>query len=122
MRLTYYTFMHHMYTQIHTHTAPSASPVNVTSHSLSSTSIRVLWDKVPVAERNGIVTSYEVEYRQTTFSSIEGSQNVETAAQSITLPGLQEYTEYFIQVRAYTIEGPGPYSNETVTVTHEDSK
>ena len=106
----------------HTHTAPSAPPVNVTSHSLSSTSIRVLWDEVPVTERNGIVTGYEVEYRQMTFSSIEVTQTMETEELSITLPDLQEYTEYSIRVRAYTSEGPGPYSNETVTLTHEDSE
>ena len=33
----------------------------------------------------------------------------------MTLTGLEEYVEYNITVRAYTSEGPGPYSDPLVT-------
>ena len=36
--------------------------------------------------------------------------------------GLQEYVNYSIQIRAYTREGPGPYSNPIIELTLEDSK
>ena len=41
---------------------PSAPPVNVQGHDISSTSIWVDWDTVPVADQNGIILSYTVTY------------------------------------------------------------
>ena len=42
--------------------------------------------------------------------------------QAVSLIGLQEYVNYSILVRAYTSEGPGPYSNPVLQITLEDSK
>ena len=50
------------------------------------------------------------------------STNVSGSDLSIYLVGLQEYVNYSIQVRAYTIEGSGPYSNTVIQLTPEDSK
>ena len=103
--------------------APSAPPADVVFQVISSSSIQVTWNEVPLEDRNGIITMYQVEYNQTTFDSIT-NKTVNTSDLSVTLTNLEEYTEYFIRVRAYTEvdKGPGPYSNVTVATTDQDSK
>ena len=103
--------------------APSGSPLNVTSQTLDSTSILVMWDEVPAVLRNGIITKYEVEYNHTAYSDADSStQTINTSDQTTVLVDLHEYTEYHIRVRAYTNVGAGPYSNQTVSITLQDSK
>ena len=94
------------------------------SVNLSTTAIQVTWDEVPVIGRNGIITRYEVEYNQTAFSEVASSllESVDAPTLMKTLNSLHEYTEYSIRVRAYTVKGPGPYSNTTLATTMQDSK
>ena len=88
---------------------------------LSSTSIMVSWDEVPPIDRNGIVTDYEVLYEPLeTFEGAIMSMKVNTTNLSIIVTGLQEFVMYNISVRAYTSEGPGPYSEEITEMTLED--
>ena len=104
-------------------TAPASPPVNVTPKVLSSTSIMVYWDEVPPIDRNGIVTVYEVFYEPLEkFGGAIMSMTVNTTNTSTTLSGLEEFVEYNISVRAYTSEGPGPYSEEITVMTLEDGK
>ena len=101
--------------------APNAAPINVTPVVMSSTSIMVSWDEVPPIDRNGIVTIYEVLYEPLeTFEGAIRSQIMNTADLFIPLTNLQEFAEYNISVRAYTSEGPGPYSEEITRRTLED--
>ena len=83
-----------------------------------------MWGEVPELERNGFITEYEVEYNQTAFDDIEVSSLVmtESSFMMVNLTGLEEFTEYFIRVRAFTIHGPGPYSREVSASTLEDGK
>ena len=94
------------------------------SVNLSTTAVQVTWDEVPVIERNGIITRYEVEYNQTAFSEVASSllESVDAPTLMRTLNSLHEYTQYSIRVRAYTVKGPGPYSNTTLATTLQDSK
>ena len=102
-------------------TAPASPPVNVTPEVLCSTSIMVSWDEVPPIDRNGIVTVYEVLYEPLeTFERAIMSMTMNTTNTSTTLSGLEEFVEYNISVRAYTSEGPGPYSEEISVITLED--
>ena len=69
--------------------------------------------------------AYEVTY--TPLENFTGdiginSTNVSGSDLSVSLVGLQEYVNYSIQVRAYSIEGSGPYSNPVIQITPEDSK
>lgn len=90
---------------------------------LSSTTIQVTWNEVPPIERNGIITAYQVQYIQTAFNKENVLiQMIDEPALNTTLSDLHEYTTYIIRVLAFTIAGPGPYSNETVAITFEDSK
>ena len=88
----------------------------------SSTAILVIWEQVPEVDRNGIITQYEVEFNQSTFSETSTS-NLTTINDSqlmVELEGLEEYVEYSIRVRAYTSVGPGPFSVAVVNRTLED--
>ena len=78
----------------------------------SSTAILVTWDLVPEIDRNGIITQYEVEFNQSTFSEISTSNLTTTNGPQlmVELEGLEEYVEYSVRIRAYTSVGPGPFS------------
>ena len=112
--------------EMHPHsTAPSGSPVNVVSQTESSTSINVTWDEVPAVERNGNITHYEVEYSHTNFDDanrIIKQLLSDEANRTVVLDSLHEFTEYRIRVRAYTKAGFGPYSNQTTSITFQDSE
>ena len=90
---------------------------------LSSTEIEVSWEEVPAISRNGIIIMYEVQYEPLeTFDeqiSIETVNITDISILSTDLTGLEEYVEYTISVRAYTIVGPGPYSSGVVETTDE---
>ena len=102
---------------------PSSSPDNVTATVLSPTEILVTWDMVPLIDQNGIITLYEVLYvpLETFTETIQAiTREVNGTEMSITLTDVQEFVNYTISVRAYTIMGKGPYSEEVMVTTLED--
>ena len=103
---------------------PASPPNNVTATSSSSTSIQVNWTEVPAIDQNGVITQYEVEYNQTTFTGVTmyNTTVVDSTMFTTVLNGLLEYVEYCIRVRAYTSQGPGPYSDAICVTTDEDGK
>ena len=50
------------------------------------------------------------------------TNSVNTSNLSISLTDLQEYVNYTISVRAYTVIGAGPYSDPETILTLQDSK
>ena len=91
--------------------APSGYPQNVEPATISSTEILVSWGEVPAIDQNGIILFYEVQYEPLmTFGGQLMTMVMNTSNSSIVLGGLQEYIEYNINVRAFTIVGPGPFS------------
>ena len=103
---------------------PNAPPNNVQAITSSYTAILVTWDPVPEIDRNGIITQYEVEFNQSTFSEVSTSNLTATNSSQLMmeLEGLEEYVEYTIRVRAYTIVGPGSFSVAVVNRTLENGK
>ena len=103
--------------------APSGYPQNVEPTAISSTEILVSWDVVPSVDQNGIIILYEVQYEPLiTFGGQLMTMVMNTSNTSVVLGGLQEYVEYNITVRAYTIVGPGPFSPGVNNRTFEDGK
>ena len=91
----------------------------------SSTFIDVMWYEVPPTDQNGVIIAYEIPYTPLElYTGVIGinSTNVSGSYLSVSLVGLQENVNYSIQVRAYTIKGPGPYSNCVIQLTRENSK
>ena len=100
---------------------PSAAPKNVSGHNTSSTSILVTWDDVPAADKNGIITSYNITYHSLTENH-SNSTTVDHPDRQVTLLGLKEFVNYTITVSASTKIGPGPASEPVIVSTDEDSK
>ena len=101
---------------------PASPPENVNAVNISSTSIQVSWEPVPCIDQNGVITQYEVEYNQTTFSEVSmyNTTTVNSTTFMVDLTGLEEYVVYSIRVRAYTSVGAGPYSDVVMETTQED--
>ena len=94
---------------------PSAPPQTVMGEVISATEISVSWSEVPPIHQNGIITVYEVSY--TPLEDLRPTlQN--TTDMSTSLTGLHEFSNYSIQVRAYTEVGPGPDSSPEFTMTN----
>ena len=98
-------------------------PQNISVIQLLSTSVTVMWFPVPIRDQNGIITFYEIEYNQSTFSTIQmhNLSRASSSEQETTLDGLQEFTNYSARIRAYTSRGAGPFSNPIAVETLQDS-
>ena len=74
-------------------------------------------------DQNGVITHYQVEYNQSTFTEgASATSQTNGSVLSLLLVGLEEYVEYSIRVSAYTKVGQGPYSNATNNRTHQAGK
>ena len=83
----------------------------------------VSWNAVRPIDQNGIITDYEVQYIPLeNFGNTIGVETVNTSDMFFLLNNLEEFVNYNISVRAYTIVGPGPYSDPIMAQTLEDSK
>lgn len=99
---------------------PDGFPQNIQVNATSSTEIQVTWEELVEDQRRGNITRYEVVATSTKMETVTKQTNGPTL--SLLLDSLQEYAEYNISVRAYTIVGPGPYSPHQVTHTFEDGE
>ena len=106
---------------------PSGAPQALTVSATSSTSISVSWDPVVAEDRNGIIKGYKVNYHAlpnvqmvTEFLNITKEQ--QNKRQTVTLDNLDEFTNYSIEVLAFTVFGNGPASVGQLVETLEDSK
>ena len=85
-------------------------------------SINVSWMMLECQDRRGNITMYEVRYSvigdsvNLTLNTTNGDET------SLLVDGLEEFTNYTIEVRAYTAVGPGPYSTSMEVQTLEDCK
>ena len=95
------------------HAAPDIAPNIVMVTVVNSTAINVTWEEIPLMNRNGIITTYEVLLEPLqTFDEQLTYQQMNTSDLYILLDDLEEFVGYNISVRAYTSIGPGPYSEE----------
>lgn len=102
---------------------PTNPPDNVEVIVTSSTSIMVTWDEVLSIDQNGLITEYEVQsIPLETFSSVIGVEMLNTTGLFYALENLEEFENYSISVRAYTIVGPGPYSDPIIMQTFQDGE
>ena len=106
---------------------PSGAPQAVTVNVTSSRGISVSWDPVVADDRNGIIKGYIVNYQALPNGYIVAkilniTNDEQNNRQTVTLAGLNEFTNYSIGVLAFTISGNGPASVGQVVETLEDSK
>ncbi|XP_036372814.1 receptor-type tyrosine-protein phosphatase delta-like isoform X6 [Megalops cyprinoides] len=89
---------------------PSGYPQNVAAESTTATTIQVSWEPLPLAERNGNIVKYALQYKD--INSPRGpTELLITAPEStVTLDGLKPDTTYDVKMCAFTSKGSGPYS------------
>ena len=75
-------------------------------------------------DRRGNITMYEVHYTSSDFGdNVDLTLNTTNGDEtSLLVEQLEEFTNYTIQVRAYTAVGPGPYSAPMEVQTLPDCK
>ena len=103
--------------------APLTSPTNVMTAATSPNSIMVSWAEVDLIDQNGVIMLYEVRYvPQVTFDGVLSNETVNVSGDRLSelLVDLEAYVDYNISVRAHTVVGPGPYSQDVVQQTLED--
>ena len=94
----------------------------MTATANSSTSIFVTWMEVLPTDQNGVITNYEVIYTPLeTFVGQIGRKSaiVSGFVFSSYLMHLQEFVNYSITVRTYTVIGSGPNSSNIIEHTLE---
>ena len=97
-------------------TGPSGVPRNFTGNALSSSSIILTWDLVPIKEQNGPILSYIIfcvgcPYRINTYTNSPAI-----------LTGLSPYSTYQFTVAAQNKADVGPETPPISIKTLEDSK
>ncbi|XP_020610394.1 Down syndrome cell adhesion molecule-like isoform X2 [Orbicella faveolata] len=100
---------------------PGVAPENVTGQSNSSTSILVMWDKVPSDQQNGIITGYTITYHSQTEND-KGNVLAGPDDRQKELANLKEWVNYNITVFASTVKGAGPASDPVIVVRTDQDK
>ena len=96
-------------------------PVGALMVSPSQSQVSLSWDS-PLMP-NGIIIAYEVSYRPTASSEPETRVNTTALVTHFTTEdNLEEDTEFFFSVRAYTRVGPGNTSSLTVSTLIKTSE
>ncbi|XP_063975860.1 cell adhesion molecule Dscam1 isoform X4 [Diachasmimorpha longicaudata] len=107
------------------HTAegvPEQPPHDTTCTTLTSQTIRVSWVSPPLSAANGVITGYKVIYGPSDTWYDENSQDTKITSSSETiLHGLKKYTNYSMQVLAFTSGGDGVKSAPIHCQTEQDA-
>lgn len=82
-------------------------------------SLLVTWEPVPSGQENGVIMGYKVFYVDTAQYQPNMSINASWSSLSVNLTDLLVYTEYCVQVLAFTRAGEGVLSN-CVTVSTDE--
>uniref|UniRef100_A0A4W4EWH0 Cell adhesion molecule DSCAM n=1 Tax=Electrophorus electricus TaxID=8005 RepID=A0A4W4EWH0_ELEEL len=100
---------------------PSRAPENVVTTATTPETISLSWSPLPKEALNGMLLGYRIIYWANLPDGELGEiKNITTTKPSLELEGLEKYTNYSIQVLAYTQAGDGVHSEQIYTRTKED--
>ncbi|KAK9394901.1 Down syndrome cell adhesion molecule-like 1 [Crotalus adamanteus] len=100
---------------------PSQPPENVRALSITSDVAVISWSEPPRSTLNGILKGYRVIFWSLYMDGEWGEmQNVTTSRERAELRGMEKFTNYSVQVLAYTQAGDGVRSNVLHIQTKED--
>lgn len=102
---------------------PSIPPEDVRCAALTSQSLQVSWQPPPNTHSNGIIQGYKLHYEPILadmWRSVDEMEVRKTSALTTVLTGLRKYTNYTIQVLAFTRVGDGVPTTVTYCQTEED--
>ncbi|KAJ8008280.1 hypothetical protein DPEC_G00103170 [Dallia pectoralis] len=89
---------------------PSGFPQNIAAEGATTTTIQVSWRPVLLAERNGAIVKYALQYKDINSPRSPSELFITAPESAVTLDGLKSDTTYDIKLCAFTSKGPGPYS------------
>nr|XP_029721996.1 Down syndrome cell adhesion molecule-like protein Dscam2 isoform X7 [Aedes albopictus] len=102
---------------------PSKPPEDIRCSSTSSTSIKVSWQPPPQQHMNGLLQGYTVFYESVSEESISNGdmETRKTSSLIASLTSLRKFSNYSVQVLAYTRMGDGVISPPVFCQTEEDA-
>ena len=102
---------------------PGAAPVMISTIP-DQRSINVSFMMLDCQNHHGNITMYEVRYTSSNFenNTVLTLNTLNGDETSLQVGGLEEFTNYTVEVRAYTVIGPGPYSAPLDVLTLPDRK
>lgn len=89
---------------------PSGYPQTITAEGATTTTIQVSWQPVLLAERNGQIVKYALQYKDINSPRSPSELFITAPESTVILDGLKADTTYDIKMCAFTIKGSGPYS------------
>ncbi|XP_075891557.1 receptor-type tyrosine-protein phosphatase delta isoform X13 [Nelusetta ayraudi] len=89
---------------------PSGYPQSITAEGATTTTIQVSWQPVLLAERNGQIVKYALQYKDINSPRSPSELFITAPESTVILDGLKADTTYDIKMCAFTIKGSGPYS------------
>ena len=100
--------------------APSAPPQKPTCSALTSQNIQINWQPPPSKSIHGVIQGYKILYETTNIVSEYSNRETKvTSALNTVLHGLQPYTNYSVQIQAFTRAGEGVASTVILCRTEE---
>ncbi|XP_064472281.1 cell adhesion molecule Dscam1-like [Ornithodoros turicata] len=99
---------------------PSEPPQDVKCTALSSESIHVSWEAPPATAIHGYLQGYRIWYAPLPAAKERGREEKAVTGQETTLLNLRKFTNYFVQVAAFTQRGLGTESEPVFCRTLED--
>ncbi|XP_065806738.1 receptor-type tyrosine-protein phosphatase delta isoform X14 [Labrus bergylta] len=89
---------------------PSGYPQIITAEGATTSTIQVSWQPVLLAERNGQIVKYALQYKDINSPRSPSELFITAPESTVILDGLKADTTYDIKMCAFTSKGSGPYS------------
>ncbi|XP_056883704.1 receptor-type tyrosine-protein phosphatase S isoform X31 [Takifugu flavidus] len=89
---------------------PSGYPQSIAAEGATTSTIQVSWQPVLLAERNGKIIKYALQYKDINSPRSPSELFITAPESTVTLDGLKADTTYDIKMCAFTSKGSGPYS------------
>ena len=103
-------------------TVPDLPPAGITANASSSTLITVSWKPVPQGQENGVVLGYRVLFAAAAEPQAKHNFTVPFNFSAFEINGLMKFTNYCVQVLAFTKKGDGKMSDCLYILTDMDGK
>ncbi|XP_077297678.1 tyrosine-protein phosphatase Lar isoform X3 [Arctopsyche grandis] len=97
---------------------PSGPPTNITHHFQTPDIVCITWEKPTREHRNGQIIKYDIQFmkRNDQSTTMERMTNLTRAV----FTNLEGNTEYVFQIKSYTNQGAGPFSEKFTAHTERD--
>ncbi|KAG7262626.1 LOW QUALITY PROTEIN: hypothetical protein CRUP_019557 [Coryphaenoides rupestris] len=89
---------------------PGGYPQAIAAEGAATTTVQVSWRPVLLAERNGNVVKYALQYKDINSPRSPSELFITAPESAVVLDGLRPDTTYDIKMCAFTSKGSGPYS------------